>query len=280
MAAGRVPRAAWEGSRWCSPVKLLAVSGITALCYVIDTCTYLGAFAGQNTSVLFYFLASSNSMFENLGLCLMAFLGAGMYAQDYEEGAVYMRVQRLGGGKYAALRTWQASSSAFAAGALGLLLAFFLAAAITGNPALPSLSEVNEVLAGVSENRVLLGGHVIPYMVSLLMLAGLRSMFYSVLTLAVTLAIPRRRMLAAVPMLLWYVFQYFWPHGVPAWLKPSVLFDLRHNGMNGRILFGRQMPEWAVLGITSGGMVLLAAIVWLLFCLRMGRNGIFGGEEE
>ena len=54
MAAGRVSRAAWESVRWCSSGKLLIVSLITAFCYVIDVCTYSGAFAAQNISVLLY----------------------------------------------------------------------------------------------------------------------------------------------------------------------------------------------------------------------------------
>ena len=279
-AAGRL---VWESGRWLSAGKLLLVSVLTALCAAADFCSgyavVMKGIRNLSGSVLRNFMSTSG-IIENVGLCLAMFLGSGLYARDYESGAVCPRVQRMGMARYAGLRVWQTVSSSFISGCLGLLLMFLMLSAALGMPAFFDPSETG-LFEGVSDSLLLRQGRVASYVVLLLILAGLRTVFYSLLTLGISLAVPNWRVLAAVPMLLWYLFQYIlpWFEQLPPWLHPGLVFDL-HSGLSPRILAGGRLGEWGLLCCVAATLALLAAAVWLLFWLRLRRNGIFGGDQE
>ena len=107
-------------------------------------------------------------------------------------------------------------------------------------------------------------------------IAGFRSMFYAAVTLAFSFFVPRRQVLFALPMLLWYFNQYtlIWVEWIPYWLQPRMV--LTPNVM----YWAEGVTEWGVLWRIALGMVCLAVAVWTLFVLRVRRTGIFGGEQD
>ncbi len=282
---GRIRRRIfWELSRWLSPGMFLAAVSVSVLCYLTDIFSSMavagGAFGeggGLFGSALRYFMLAASGVISSASMCLAVYLGAGAFAQDYEEGAVYMRVQRMGIGAYAGLRVWQTAASSFLAGSLGLLPLFTLMSLAFRIPVL----EEGEVMSGLTDSRLILGGHGTSYLAAIVLLAGLRTAFYALVSLAVSLFITRLRVVVALPILLWYLFEfvtsgYGW---LPAWLQPRYLFDIQH-GLDSELMFGVRLPEWATLGIIAGGTAVAAAAVWLLFCLRLRRDRIFGGEQN
>ncbi len=272
-----VRRLAWEGTRWFAPAALAAVIVLYAAAFCLDAVScwdYLQKMAYEK-SVLHFFYESDKTV-SNVGLCLTALLGVGCYAQDYESGAAYMRIQRMGTGRYAGMRTAQTCISAFLAAGLGFLLFFFGFGLLSGFPLFPDTDAVSEIAVP----QILKAGDRAGYLVFTALLIGMRAVLACLLTLAVSLAIPRRRMLAAMPLVIWYMMQYVMTaqEWIPDWLQPAYLFryDIyippESLGLEG-------ISEWGMEGILAGGLVLLAGAVWLLFCLRLKGNGIFGGEQ-
>lgn len=277
----RTGLAIWEGRRWGFPPSILAVIIVTIFFYIMDTMSsdmFLFEWRKENLtySAFEYFQIFCMLKVSNVGLCLAAMPGAGLYAQDYESGAVYMRIQRLGMGKYAGLRIIQTMIPAFVSGGVALPLMFPLFAFIFKIPLFLPVA-VNEYSTGL-----LAGGHVALWFVDLGILAGFRAVFYALLTLLVSLFIPRKKVLIAVP----YILCYFLEHVVseitwlPGWMNPGRLFELQIGAMNTEFLNLKKLPEWCFLGIVSGIMLVLCVAIWFLFYRRLSRSGVFGGEQS
>ena len=276
----KLRRAAWEAGRWTFPPAILSVVAATIAFYFIDIWSsdiFLRLWRAENIFWSAYQLYDQSPLkVSNVGLCLVVFLGAGLYAQDYESGAVFMRVQRLGAGRYAGLRIMQTALSAFVSGGASLLLLFPVFAFVFKLEII-----VPWEMDGASEG-LLAEGHMALWLIALGILAGLRTMFYALLTLLVSLFIPRRKVLVAAP----YVLCYFFDNVVariawlPGWLNPRLLFETQYGALDATMLGLAPMSEWRYLGIAAGVTLALCAAVWILFRLRLKRGGIFGGEQS
>lgn len=269
-------RLAWEGTRWVSPGMLLALALLWAVLLLLDACSDIffisewqsGALNGSATQ----YILCSVSRLQIAGLCCSIFAGAGLYAQDYGENAVYMRIQRMGARQYAGLRTLQASAGSWLVGCAGTLLAVLLASLALQVPLFPQ--DPGRVESW-SPSRLLQAGQNIQFLAWMSMMAGFRSMFYAVATLAFSFFVPRRQVLLALPMLLWYFNQYalVWVEWIPFWLQPGTALT------PGIVSLAGGVPEWGILGLAAIGLTCLAVAVWALFVLRLRRAGTFGGEQ-
>lgn len=268
----------WEGDRWLSPWVFSLLVAAWAVFYLLDTCSYdlviLQWESGEPLPfcVLRYLLCSPPQL-QNAGLCCVVFAGAGLYAQDYGENAAYMRIQRMGVRQYAGLRTLQASVGSWLVGCAGMLLAVLLISLTLQVPVLP---QETKTAADWTDSSLLQAGQNMEFLVWLVGMAGFRSMFYAVVTFAFSFFVPKRQVLFALPMLLWYFNQYalVWVGWIPNWLQPRVVFDFGNAGLFGSV------SEWGVLWWTALGMACLAVAVWALFVLRLRGAGIFGGEQN
>ena len=268
----------WEGFRWISPWVFFILTVVSAVFFLLDACsdTFLIA-EWQSGEPLYYdavhYLTCSGAQLQNVGLCCAIFAGAGLYAQDYEENAVYMRIQRMGTRRYAGLRTMQVSVASWLVGCVSILFAVLLISLVLQVPLFPR--DPGRVESW-TRSRLLQSGKNMEYLATLAFLAGFRSMFYSVVTFAVSFFVPRRRVLLALPMLLWYFNQHVlvWMEWIPRWLQPRVVFDLSGT----REFEG--ISEWGVIWRVAVFMVCFAVAVWAVFVLRLRRTGIFGGEQS
>ena len=79
-------RLRWEGWRWFSPWLLLAVTIASIFSFVADTCSNLMFLEQLERGDLFYesiyYFLDGRAWMCNISLCLVAFVGAGLYAQD------------------------------------------------------------------------------------------------------------------------------------------------------------------------------------------------------
>ena len=274
----RSEKLVWEGTRWLSPWVFPLLVAVWAVFFLLDACTYDLVILQWETGELLPFCAlryllCSPPQLQNVGLCCAVFAGAGLYAQDYGENAVYMRIQRMGARHYACCRTMQVSIASWLVGSAGMLLAILLTALVLRVPVLPQ----GTANAGDwTTSTFLQSGQNMEFLVWQVSMAGFRSMFYAVVTFAFSFFVPRRQVLFALPMLLWYFNQYTlpWVGWIPDWLQPRVVFDLENAGRFGSV------SEWGILWRVTVSMVCLAVAVWALFVLHLRRAGIFGGEQS
>ena len=133
---------AWEETRWLSPWMLFLLAVVWAVFFLLDTCSYdLVILQWESGEPLPFcalrYLLCSPLQLQNAGLCCAVFAGAGLYAQDYGENAVYMRIQRMGARQYASLRTLQVCIASWLVGCAGMLLAILLVALALRVPVFP-----------------------------------------------------------------------------------------------------------------------------------------------
>ena len=268
----------WEETRWLSPWMFFLLAVVWAVFFLFDTCSSDALILQwESEEPLPYcglrYLLEAPPQLKNAGLCCAVFAGAGLYAQDYGENAVYMRIQRMGSRQYAGLRTLQVCIASWLVGCASMLLAVFLVALALQIPAFPQ----EPVTANDwTTSSFLHSGQNIEFLVWQASMAGFRSMFYAVATFAFSFFVPKRQVLFALPMLLWYFNQYalIWVEWIPNWLQPRVVFDL--SGF----WYFESISEWGMLWRTALTMFCLAVAVWALFVLRLHRTGIFGGEQS
>ena len=264
----------WEGFRWGSPWVLLVLSVASSLLYVLDL---LGRFdviehryAGQQLTSVFICLEGSAyaGPICIASLCSVVFLGAGIYAQDFQESAVYMRIQRMGVKRYAGIRTLQMCISSWLVGCCGILLAIPLAAVMLHEPAVsPDYVECQGSVFFVR-------GNFWAFLAVYGCIAGFRMMFYALMTFLCSYFVPQRRVLMALPLLLWhfnqYVIQQEW---IPLYLQPCRVFEvsvpMRLDGFT----------EWQTLWYRIVVLLGLVVTVWFVSVARLRKRGIFGGEH-
>ena len=176
----------WEGFRWLSPGMFLVLTTVSAVLFLLDTCSGIFLVAEWQSGEPLYFdalhyLSGGQSQLQNAGLCCAIFAGAGLYAQDYEENAVYMRIQRMGARRYAGLRTMQVSVASWLVGCASILFAVLLVSLVLRVPLFPQELRMVE---GWSTSKLLQSGRNMEFLGTYVFLAGFRSMFYSVVTFA------------------------------------------------------------------------------------------------
>lgn len=281
--AVRAKSVIWEGLRWLSPQVFLAVVAVSTLSFVADTCS--GAmlirqiWQGELFSGSLEYFLEAPTFLGNMSLCLVIFTGASLYAQDYEDSAVYMRVQRMGVKRYAIYRVMQVSIPSWLTGCISILLVVPVLSAILHIPMFPQELRLVE---GWSTSKILQSGRNVEFMATLGILSGLRSMFYALVTFAVSFFIPKKRVLVAIPLLFWYFSQYtlIWLEWVPRWLQPRVVFELKYGMLDGETLGFGKVSEWEMLLRIAIGMLCLVVAIWALFAWHLRRAGIFGGEQS
>lgn len=228
---------------------------------------------GELNGAVHYIVSTAGTvLFKYTGLCLCAYLGSGLYAEDFEENAVYMRIQRLGCTRYALGRVIHVMLSAWLCAALAELLGAVILMVGFGQPFLaldPSFSDTGEGLFAQ--------GKYVSYCFILFGICGFRAAFYALLAMAFSVFVPNRKAAAALPVLLWYFNQFMlcrfeW---IPGWLQPRTLFT-EENAAS--FLFG--ISEWSAFFLAAAYTLVTGALVFLLLRYALRRNRTFGGKME
>lgn len=269
--------ASWEGLRWLSPWMFSLLVAVSALTYVLnlysDEMFRVLREQGFGESALNYLVCySGGGPLSSISLCCVVLLGTGLYAQDYEESTVYMRIQRMGMKCYAALRVLQTCISSFLVGCFSILLAIPLVAVIFHTPLFVG-SQGYDVLS----SQILESGNVLAYLAAYGSMFGFRAMFYALLTFLLSIFVPRKRVLVAVPALLWYINQYVLSgiEWIPLFLQPFWVFNITTplNNLDG-------LTEWETLWCVALALLVLAVVIWGVLVVKLRRTGIFGGEQS
>ena len=185
----------------------------------------------------------------------------------------------MGAGRYAGLRILQVSAASWFVGCVSILLVCPLLSALFHIPLFPK--DCSE-LTGVTTSRLLLGGRKMEFLAALGILSGFRSMFYALVTFAISFVLPKKKVLVAIPILLWYFNQYVlvWLDWIPAWLQPRNIFELHYGMLDASTLGLGKISEWNVLLRIAVGMLCLSGIIWAVFVWHLHRAGTFGGEQS
>jgi hypothetical protein len=230
--------------------------------------------AGSLFSSAVTYFAYKDGFLWLAGLCLMTLTGATLYASDFEQNAVYMRIQRMGKKRYVYSRIWQTAVTSFLCGALSFLLCLVIMSCYYHIDILP---EAGENVAWFSRSTLLQAGKGKLYIIMKMIQSGFCYLYYAMLTMLVSFFIPKRKVVIAMPMIFWYFNQYVFAvlDFVPNFLKPSLLFanDVSPEEMSGF------SDGWGLLVLTIT-MIIVVLFTAVVFYLRLGRQGIFGGEEE
>lgn len=273
-----------ETPRWfASPVFPIVVLGSSAI-VMANIIIAMGQVeitvwdlaAGSGGGILQIFAFTSHGFFRYVTLCLYSIPAAGLYAEDYEENAVYMRVQRLGGTRYGMGRVVHTLVSSW----LCAFLAEMICAAILHICFGKQLLYVENGSDWLNyESGLLMRGGGFPYLLILVSVRGFEAAFYALAAMAFTVFVPNRRAAVALPMLFWYFNKYMitgqaW---IPDCIQPAYVYDGDFTLMTE---CGILNSEWRLLGYVAGYTFLVAMAVFWLLLHALRRNGTFGGELE
>lgn len=209
-----------------------------------------------------------------VGFCLAMFAGATLYAEDFEQNAVYMRIQRMGKGRYIRRRIIQTVVSTFLIGTLAMALEYLVFTRIYHTPLFP---EVGTDVSMFSQSSLLNGGHYVRYLIFRCVQNGCCFTYYGLAGLLLSVFVPKRKIVAAVPALLWYLNQFIlvWISFIPKFLKPSNLFAT--NSSLGELMhIPDELGQLALFGI----LAVMSVIVYMVFYIFLDKRGIFGGDTE
>ena len=147
-----------EWRRWfISPVFVVIVI-LCGTVTLLDVCSSENFAAdlktGYTDSVTYYYLLNVG-FFSIVGYCLAACTGAVLYAADYEENSVYMRINRMGVNRYVFSKIIQTLTGAFVWGFIAILFCFFGVSIVYGASMFPKSPES---ISGVTDNLFLLAG--------------------------------------------------------------------------------------------------------------------------
>ena len=147
-----------EWRRWfISPVFIIIVI-LCGTVTLLDVCSSENFVAdlktGYTDSVTYYYLLNVG-FFSIVGYCLAACTGAVLYAADYEENSVYMRINRMGVNRYVFSKIIQTLTGAFVCGFIAILFCFFGVSIVYGASMFPKSPES---ISGVTDNLLLLAG--------------------------------------------------------------------------------------------------------------------------
>lgn len=267
-----------ECLRWIAHPLFFIIILLCSVCNFMDVrsssmfVSFLESGTLSSEAVCYY--TYRDSFLWLVGLCLSTLTGATLYAQDFEENAVYMRVQRMGKRKYIVSRVGQTVVSSFLCGSLSFLICLGVMVCYYNIPLLPAKGAD---VSSYSGSTFLLAGNGYLYLFMRAVQAGFCYMFYALAALDISVFIPQRKVVVAVPMIFWYFNQFLlpWVAFVPDVINPSILFA---NNYSLAELLG--ISDGLGLLILTGMMMVLVILSILLFYLRLGKHGIFGGEQE
>ena len=266
-----------EWRRWfISPVFIIIVI-LCGTVTLLDVCSSENFVAdlktGYTDSVTYYYLLNVG-FFSIVGYCLAACTGAVLYAADYEENSVYMRINRMGVNRYVISKVMQTITGAFVCGFAAILICFLEIAVFYHAPLFPKSAEE---LMGTTDNLLLHAGRYKEYIFTLAVISGLCYAFYSLMTLFISIFVPNKKLVIAFPMILWFIFQYIWIR-IPfltSFMTPSLIFDPTRQ-------FGDlyNMSPYITVLIIFAEISVIAVVVSLVFRFKLRRSGVFGGVED
>ena len=266
-----------EWRRWfISPVFVIIVI-LCGTITMLDVCSSENFVAdlktGYTDSVTYYYLLNVG-FFSIVGYCLAACTGAVLYAADYEENSVYMRINRMGVNRYVISKVMQTITGAFVCGFAAILICFLEIAVFYHAPLFPRSAEE---LMGTTDNLLLHAGRYKEYIFTLAVISGLCYAFYSLMTLFISIFVPNKKLVIAFPMILWFIFQYIWIR-IPfltSFMTPSLIFDPKRQ-------FGDlyNMSPYITVLIIFAEISVIAVVVSLVFRFKLRRSGVFGGVED
>ena len=266
-----------EWRRWfISPVFVVIVI-LCGTVTLLDVCSSENFAAdlktGYTDSVTYYYLLNVG-FFSIVGYCLAACTGAVLYAADYEENSVYMRINRMGVNRYVISKVMQTITGAFVCGFAAILICFLEIAVFYHAPLFPKSAEE---LMGTTDNLLLHAGRYKEYIFTLAVISGLCYAFYSLMTLFISIFVPNKKLVIAFPMILWFIFQYIWVKipFLPSFMTPSLIFDPTRQ-------FGDlyNMSPYITVLIIFAEISVIAVVVSLVFRFKLRRSGVFGGVED
>lgn len=226
----------------------------------------------QNNTI--YYVSNRDCLVGVVGFCLAMFAGATLYAEDFEQNAVYMRIQRMGKGRYIRRRIIQTVVSTFLIGTLAMALEYLIFTMVYHTPLFP---EAGRDVSMYSQSSLLNGGHYVRYLIFRCVQNGCAFTYYGLAGLLLSVFVPKRKIVAAVPALLWYLNQFIfvWISFIPKFLKPSNLFDT--NSSLGELMhIPDELGQLALFGI----LAVMSVIVYMVFYIFLDKRGIFGGDTE
>lgn len=266
-----------EWRRWfISPVFVIIVI-LCGTVTLLDVCSSENFAAdlktGYTDSVTYYYLLNVG-FFSIVGYCLAACTGAVLYAADYEENSVYMRINRMGVNRYVISKVMQTITGAFVCGFAAILICFLEIAVFYHAPLFPKSAEE---LMGTTDNLLLHAGRYKEYIFTLAVISGLCYAFYSLMTLFISIFVPNKKLVIAFPMILWFIFQYIWVKipFLPSFMTPSLIFDPTRQ-------FGDlyNMSPYITVLIIFAEISVIAVVIALVFRFKLRRSGVFGGVED
>lgn len=272
-----------ETARWlCNPLfpAAVAVSSVLILMDVFMGLSQVQINASdlldpdQHFSAISVMISSCESGFIRFtSLCLCALPSVGIYAEDFEENAVYMRIQRLGRFRYALSRVLYTLVSSWLCAFLAEIVCILVFYISFG---LPLIREGDSYGWMGTPSALLSQGRVGSYLFILAGICGLRAGFYALLALAFTIYIPNRRVAFALPLLGWYFFRniFLKADWIPNYLQPNFLYREDFSPLE------FMHTEWQYFLYLTGYTLLTGAVVFILLLRRLKTKGIFGGELE
>lgn len=221
-----------------------------------------------------YYFCMRGTLVSVAGLCITMFAGTTLYAEDFEQNAVYMRIQRMGKGRYVRKRIIQTVVSAFLIGTVAMALEYFL---FSFGYKIPMFPPQGDDVSSFSYSTLLNGGHYIRYLLFRCVQNGCCSVYYALISLLLSIFVPKRKLVVAVPLLLWYLNQFVFVNlsFIPIFLRPSNLFDTNYS--LGELL--HISDELGMVGL-FGILAVMTVVVYMVFYIALGRKGIFGGDTE
>jgi hypothetical protein len=184
-----------------------------------------------------------------------------------------MRVQRMGKKRYVYSRVFQTVSGSFLCGVFSYLFCLLALKIYYSIPLLPAEGQI----ISYSTSTLLLDGQGGLYIFSRMLQNGFYYMFYSLCTMLLSVFLPKKKVVIAFPMILWYFNQYIYPQlgDISGILEPSVIFSDSYSLAE---LMG--VRDEVGLLCLFGMMMVFTVAVAFVFYIKLNRNGVFGGTEE
>ena len=269
-----------EWRRWFATVKFPIIVLLCGMVNMADVCSSM--FFTDNLKIhtllssdILYYYNMKSAFFSVAGYCIANCSGAVLYAEDYEANSVYMRVNRLGMAGYSAGKVLQTIVSSFICG-IGTILVCFGALGLFYH--IPLFLEINsnEPL-GWTENLLLQQGRSKEYLFTLVVLSGFAYVFYSLMSLLLSIVVPKKKVIISFPMILWFFNQYIISKSkfIPGYLKPSIVFDTTY-GLSEYL----KISPYSAVALTGLGLMIISLLIYGILLFKLRRSGVFGGVED
>ena len=232
-----------EQRRWLLCKEMLIAIVVSGILYLMDLFTFPNGaetLSNPEASVLSLLNLALDGLTSMVGLCFCVGFSASLFAEDYESGTLYMRIQRMGKIPYCLMRVYQCMVSSFVAGTLSALFFAWMLMTVWKHP----LSSSNDLGMIGFHSSMLENGQFFLLLLWMAFLCGLRACFYGAATLLFSLVVANRKCIVVFPLLLWYFNQFMLPSGFICLIfEPSQV--LRGNTILPRLL---NLTEWPTFG--------------------------------